>query len=207
MFAGGRVDFHAQLHVGDRVRREDELVRIESKSGRHGEFLLVESRTRLYGERGDLAVDERRDLVYRDATDSNASPAAAVLPASSSSAPRLLAKVDGQWLFRTDSVMLMRFSSATSNGHRIHFDWPYATQVEGYPGLVVHGPLMTLALVEVLRLEGSTSGVRSVIHRNTRPLFCGEAAEVRHEDPSRAAAGDVTLRRGGEVHSSLSMRF
>jgi 3-methylfumaryl-CoA hydratase len=73
----------------------------------------------------------------------------------------------------------MRFSAATANPHRIHYDWPYATTVEGYSGLVVHGPLMTLALAEVVRLEYAAGRVERLSHRNLAPLFCGLPAQLR----------------------------
>jgi 3-methylfumaryl-CoA hydratase len=82
----------------------------------------------------------------------------------------------------------MRFSAATANAHRIHYDWPYATRAEGYPGLVVHGPLVTLALAEIVRLETPHAGVRSVRHRNVAPLFCGQSARLH-----RSASDDVTV--------------
>jgi 3-methylfumaryl-CoA hydratase len=98
----------------------------------------------------------------------------------------------------------MRFSAATSNPHRIHYDWPYATRVEGYPGLVVHGPLMTLALAEVLRLEKHDAPVRRVRHRNRKPLFCGRSARLR-----RIADAALTLGLFGpdstDPHTTLTI--
>jgi 3-methylfumaryl-CoA hydratase len=72
----------------------------------------------------------------------------------------------------------MRFSAATANAHRIHYDWPYATRVEGYPGLVVHGPLQALALAEVHRLM-SGAPITALRHRGLAPLFCGQPAHLR----------------------------
>jgi 3-methylfumaryl-CoA hydratase len=84
----------------------------------------------------------------------------------------------------------MRFSAATANPHRIHYDWPYATRVEGYPGLVVHGPLMTLALAEILRLEGHQGRIVRLRHRNRKPLFCGQSAQLRRvEDATPLTLG------------------
>jgi 3-methylfumaryl-CoA hydratase len=82
------------------------------------------------------------------------------------------------WRFATDPTLLMRFSAATANAHRIHYDWPYPTRIEGYPGLVVHGPLSTLVLAETLRLTRPGRSVRRITHRIVAPLFCGQDAFV-----------------------------
>jgi 3-methylfumaryl-CoA hydratase len=85
---------------------------------------------------------------------------------------------DTEWEFRTDPSLLARFSAVTANAHRIHYDWPYATRVEGYPGLVVHGPLQAIALAETHRLRGGAHILR-LRHRGRAPLFCGETARLR----------------------------
>ena len=177
MFAGGSVRFDGVLVVGEPVRRETRVLSVTPKSGRQGDFVLVVVETVVQGQDGRPALVERQDLVYRDP----ATPGGTrVAPELLLTTPALLEREgDWSWRFRTDATHLMRFSSATGNGHRIHYDWPYATAVEGYPGLVVHGPLMTLALAEVLRLESGGAPVRSLEHRNVRPLFCGRSAAVR----------------------------
>jgi 3-methylfumaryl-CoA hydratase len=203
MFAGGRVSIYVPLVVGEEVRREDRVVSVASKSGRRGDFMLVQIETELYDRQGRLAVRERQDLVYRDSVPPRAQPG----PPEVSPEPvaaALLQRERGGWSFHTDPTKLMRFSGATSNGHRIHYDLPYATQVEGYPGLVVHGPLMTLALAEVVRLEGGLPRITSLSHRAVRPLFCGESADV-----TLASLGSgrmqLALTKGTEVHSSLAV--
>jgi 3-methylfumaryl-CoA hydratase len=199
MFAGGSVEFHAPLQVGELVRQQDRVVSVVPKSGRQGEFILVNVETRLYDHDGNLGLTERRDLIYRDTVTPSAVPER-VTPAAALSGP-LLSRIEDGWTFRTDPTLLLRFSSATSNGHRIHYDAPYATQVEGYPGLVVHGPLMTLAMAEVLRLEG-VAGIRTMAHRNLRPLFCGEEARILVE--SRGTTVTASVVRGEDVHSVLT---
>jgi 3-methylfumaryl-CoA hydratase len=105
---------------------------------------------------------------------------------------------EGGWRFATDPTLLMRFSAATANTHRIHYDWPYATHVEGYPGLVVHGPLSTLALAELLRLRLPHRRVLRVRHRNSHPLFCGGDAHLRLDQATDNTA-EVALNRGDGV--------
>lgn len=195
MFAGGEVTFHGDLRVGTEVVRESEVVSVEEKSGRSGRLAIVTVLTRLVDAgRDDLLLEERQDLIYRDAAPAPASfpgpePASAIAPAG----PPLVAEDDG-WRFVTDPTLLMRFSAATANPHRIHYDWPYATRVEGYPGLVVHGPLSTLVLAEALRLAHPDRVVRHLRHRNTAPLFCGDPAHVAVDRPAPDIA-EVALRR------------
>jgi 3-methylfumaryl-CoA hydratase len=189
MFAGGEVVLHAPLTVGSTVRREARVASVTEKSGRSGRLVLVVVEITLYDERDRPAVEERQDLIYREAAPG---PPAEVTPEPVEVAGAPFTRA-GEWAWNlaTDPALLMRFSAATANPHRIHYDWPYATRVEGYPGLVVHGPLMTLALAEVLRLEGHRAGgggPRRLRHRNRRPLFCGQPARSR-----RLAGDELTL--------------
>jgi len=208
MFAGGRVELHAPLLVGSEVRREDRVLSVTPKKGRQGDFVLVKVEVRVYDAQDALALVEVQDLVYRDAVpapDDPRSPAAAPTPIASA---LLQSKAGDRWSFQTDPTKLLRFSAATSNGHRIHYDHPYATAVEGYPGLVVHGPLMTLSLAEVFRLTDGRP-IQVLEHRNQKPLFCGQGAEI-HAGPSDEASGpdlEVSLVRGEDVHARLSVTF
>ncbi|TSD92965.1 hypothetical protein FOS14_24120 [Skermania sp. ID1734] len=179
MFAGGEVSWHGDLCVGEQVRRESRVESVTEKTGKSGRLVIVDLRIRLYGSDDRLAVEERQNLIYRAAgtVDSapDIEPAAALAPVGSP-----IVRVDeSTWKFATDPTLLMRFSAATANAHRIHYDWPYATRVEGYPGLVVHGPLMTLALAEVRRLSGWTGTLTRLRHRNLAPLFCGQPAQLQ----------------------------
>ena len=204
MFAGGRVVLHQPLHVGERVEVEEEISSLTPKQGRRGSFVLVELRTRIIDEAGALALEEVRDLVYRDPSGPvgherpSGVPNAEQVPAPSA----LLANDADGWSLRTDPVALMRFSSATANGHRIHYDWPYATQVEGYPGLVVHGPLMTLALAEVARLERPAFRVAGLEHRNHRPLFCGQSTAITVDDCADGSL-DLLMSHGSAQVATL----
>ncbi|MFW0788145.1 FAS1-like dehydratase domain-containing protein [Gordonia sp. CPCC 205333] len=182
MFAGGNVAFLADLRVGDTTRRVSTVESVTEKNGRSGRFVIVVVSTTLFTPAGERAVVERQNLIYREApTDSEPNfPAGPDAPATVVPAgPPLVADSGGEWDFRTDPTLLMRFSAATANAHRIHYDWPYATGVEGYPGLVVHGPLMTLALAETHRLNGTPDRIETLVHRNRAPLFCGQSAHLR----------------------------
>lgn len=180
MFAGGRVREHRPLRVGEHVEVHEEIASMTPKQGRQGSFVLVELHSRVVGEAGDLALEEWRDLVYRAPATGPATAAPAEPPVRDPlpEHPALLAATRTGWSLYTDPVALMRFSSATANAHRIHYDWVHATRVEGYPDLVVHGPLITLSLAEVARLARPDMGLQVLEHRNRRPLFCGQIGDI-----------------------------
>ncbi|MEJ3655241.1 MaoC family dehydratase N-terminal domain-containing protein [Actinomycetes bacterium KLBMP 9759] len=174
MFAGGRVGFDEPLRFGDRVTRRSSLVSATRKTGRSGEMVFVTVRNEYL--RGDaVAVVDEQDFAYRSqpAGERRGLPVAA--PAE-----------DGEqvaepvWRLRVepDAAMLFRFSALTYNTHRIHYDQPYATAVEGYPGLVVHGPLLALLLLELPRRFAPERAVRSFAYRLRSPVFAGAAVEA-----------------------------
>lgn len=146
MFAGARLTFHDNLHLGEEVERVSTIASVQRKTGSSGELVFVTVTHDINGPSG-LAIREEQDIVYRG----NA-PAASAQPAK---AP----KADGAQIpanavverVNPDPVMLFRFSALTDNGHRIHYDHPYVTKVEGYPGLVVHGPLQAVLLADLVR--------------------------------------------------------
>ncbi|PKV98670.1 HTD2 family dehydratase [Nocardia fluminea] len=175
MFAGGEIRFHAPLLVGSTVRREAEVISVSEKKGRSGALVVVDVQIRLFDDTGELAVEETQNLIYREAAPALERPAA--LPENTVPGPPMHRTADNAWELRTDPSLLARFSAATANTHRIHYDWPYATGVEGYPGLVVHGPLQAIALAEVHRLMGG-SPARELRHRGRAPLFCGQPARL-----------------------------
>ena len=218
MFAGGTAHLHRPIAVGAVVRREACVASVSEKTGRSGSLVIVVVETSFSDSRGRLVLEERQDIIYREAAppaatrdhDESRLSAAGRTPAGSP-----LARVrDWTWNFTTDPTLLMRFSAATANLHRIHYDWPYATTIEGYPGLVVHGPLMTLALAEMVRLERPADRVERLSHRNLAPLFCGQPARLRRT----AESDDESLELGvfessvadpaaGTARSSMNVSF
>ncbi len=198
MFAGGEVNVHRAPKIGETVTRRSIVDSVTEKSGRSGKLVIVVVRTVLSGVDGSPLVEERQDLIYREA-DATTSDAAPVEPAELAGAP--FRRTEDGWDFATDPTLLMRFSAATANAHRIHYDWPYATRVEGYPGLVVHGPLMSLALAEVLRLDSPGARVTRLAHRNLAPLFCGQPAHLRTEP----RPGGATLTLVGDAGPRTSL--
>ncbi|MFM5908504.1 MAG: MaoC family dehydratase N-terminal domain-containing protein [Novosphingobium sp.] len=172
MWAGGRLTFHAPLHLGERVTRTSTILSVTEKTGRSGTLVFVTLRHDLGTEAG-LAVREEQDLVYRD-------PAATMLPAPVA-APAPAA--DWTETAEPDPVLLFRYSALTMNGHRIHYDRPYAIEEESYPALVVHGPLQATLLID-LASRNLPAPVTSFAFRGQVPAFsgaplhvCGNAAE------------------------------
>jgi 3-methylfumaryl-CoA hydratase len=159
MWAGGQVVFRERLHVGDKVERRSRIIDVAVKEGRSGVLCFVSVSHEYFTARG-LAVEDRQDIVYREfntATTSIASPSNLPSP---------------EWrrAMQADPVLLMRYSALTFNGHRIHYDRPYATNVEGYPGLIVHGPLQATLLIE-FAASIKDQPPKQFLYRAVQPLF------------------------------------
>jgi 3-methylfumaryl-CoA hydratase len=152
------------LRVGDAAQKQSRIASVKHKSGRTGDLLFVEVEHAFHNAQG-LCLTETHDIVYRAA----AVPAIAGAPEV---APTR-AETDAPWQreFVPDPVALFRYSALTFNGHRIHYDRSYVTQEEGYPGLVVHGPLIATLLVDLLRRQLPQARVASFQFRAVRPTF------------------------------------
>ena len=161
MWAGGRIEFHHPLRVGDEITRSSRITGVDVKHGRSGALVFVTVRHELHNAQG-LAISEEQDIVYRDA------PAAGAVPPAPQAAP---ADETFRRLITTDPVLLFRYSALTFNGHRIHYDRPYVTEVEGYPGLIVHGPLIATLLLDLLRRERPDGRVKRFSYKALRPVF------------------------------------
>jgi 3-methylfumaryl-CoA hydratase len=163
MWAGSQFEFRAPIRVGDRVARTSTIADVMSKEGRTGKLVFVKVRHELRcNDAVDPALVEFHDIVYREAQGPND-----VAP------PPQLAPTDGEWQrsIVPDDVLLFRYSALTFNGHRIHYDRRYVTEVEGYPGLIVHGPLIATLLLDLLRRERPDAEVASFRFKAVRPTF------------------------------------
>ncbi len=172
MWAGGRLDFHHALRVGDAITRVSRIQSVGAKAGRSGPLVFVTVRHEIHDARG-LALGEEHDIVYREAPQ-----AGAPVPAPQA------AQRDEQFVRRVvpDPVLLFRYSALSFNGHRIHYDRSYCEQVEGYPGLVVHGPLIATLLVDLLRRERPAVVLKRFAFTMLRPSFDIHAFEVCGRD-------------------------
>jgi len=161
MWAGGRLDFFHPLRVGETVTRVSRIVSVKSKQGRTGPLVFVLVRHEISNPQG-LAIAEEQDLVYRDLSQ----------PGERAASPPA-APPNAEWerTIQPDDILLFRYSALTFNGHRIHYDRRYATEVEGYPGLVVHGPLLATLLIDLLRQSLSEAVVKRFEFRAVSPLF------------------------------------
>ncbi|WP_428852787.1 FAS1-like dehydratase domain-containing protein [Imbroritus primus] len=161
MWAGGRLAFHRAPALGSAVTRTSTVGDVQVKSGRSGTLAFVLVRHEVADAEGVL-LSEEHDIVYR-AQPQPGDPAPKPQPAPQ----------DAQWSREivADATLLFRYSALTFNGHRIHYDLPYVTQVEGYPGLVVHGPLIATLLVDLLRRNLPDATVRTFDFKAVRPTF------------------------------------
>ena len=170
MWAGSQFDFRSPLRVGDQVARTSTIDDVTLKDGRTGPLVFVKVRHewRCNGAAGPALV-EFHDIVYR----------AAQRP--DDVAPPPVRAADGaawQQAIAADEVLLFRYSALTFNGHRIHYDRRYVTEVEGYPGLVVHGPLIATLLLDLLRRQMPGADVASFRFKAVRPSFDGHPVKV-----------------------------
>ena len=161
MWAGGRFEFHRPLRVGETVTRISRIADVQEKKGRSGTLIFVVVRHEIGNTEG-IALTEEQDLVYR----------AHAKPGDPASAPQT-APAGALWerVVQPDDVLLFRYSALTFNGHRIHYDRRYATETEGYPGLVVHGPLIATLLLDLLRRHMPEADVARFEFRAVSPLF------------------------------------
>jgi 3-methylfumaryl-CoA hydratase len=180
MWAGSRFAFDGEpLRIGETMRRVSTIKSVEPKTGSTGAMVFVTVEHAISGPRG-LSLVEEHDIVYREA----ARAGEAVRPAKP-------APADATWSRRVmpDEVLLFRFSALTFNGHRIHYDQPYVTGSEGYPGLVVHGPLMGMLQIELARRANPGRIARSFEFRALSPTFAGNPLTV---GASQEANGTIT---------------
>jgi 3-methylfumaryl-CoA hydratase len=163
MWAGSQFEFIAPLRVGDRVARTSTIADVTVKEGRTGKLVFVKVRHELRcNDAADPALVEFHDIVYRDAQQPGDVPP-----------PPQAAPTGAAWQREIvpDDVLLFRYSALTFNGHRIHYDRKYVTEVEGYPGLVVHGPLIATLLMDLLRRHLPGADVASFRFKAVRPTF------------------------------------
>lgn len=158
MWAGGRLRFHAPLRVAEAATRESEIIDIKAKQGRTGSLLFVTVRHQ-YKQAGVVAIDEEQDIVYREPS----------TPRLSSDKP--VPDADWSETVTPDPTLLFRYSAVTFNAHRIHYDWPYVTDAEGYPGLVVHGPLVATTLLHAFIRANPQARIDTFSFRGLRPLI------------------------------------
>ena len=186
MWAGGEITFHAPLVIDEMVTRTSRIDDAEVKQGRSGTLCFV-TVIHDYACGGALAVRERQDVVYREAP-TGGTPTAAADPAPAGTTSRQLT---------ADATMLFRYSAITFNGHRIHYDAPYAREVEGYGGLVVHGPLQATLMAHMAAEIHGRAPTRFSF-RGRLPIF-DDAPVMLHATEDDDGLSLWTAREGGPV--------
>ena len=183
MWAGGTLRFPGTLRIGEEVTRVSTIQSIERKEGRSGPLVFVTVRHQIANQDGP-ALEEEQNLVYLPETPPGEK-------AGRGARPSIPAPGEADWseAYTADERTLFRFSALTFNSHRIHYDHPYVTEVEGYPGLVVHGPLLALLLLDA-GIRHATDSSTTVLpqlfrYRALRPLFCNETFQLAGKQSSR----------------------
>jgi 3-methylfumaryl-CoA hydratase len=167
MWAGGRLDFRRPIRIGERMQRESEILSVEPKSGKSGDLVFVTVRHTVTVA-NEVAVVEEHDIVYREAAQPGVAPP-----------PGKPAPANPLWRHEVmpDEATLFRYSALIFNAHRIHYDLDYCRKEEGYPGLIVHGPLQTTLLLDLCR-RNAGKPVRKLDYRAMSPLFHNETLTV-----------------------------
>jgi 3-methylfumaryl-CoA hydratase len=196
MWAGGRLAFLRPLRVGDAVERRSTIIAVDAKQGRSGTLVFVTVRHEL-GDASGIALTEEHDIVYRELARPGAPASAPVAAPAHEQFSRAIVP---------DPVLLFRYSALTFNGHRIHYDRSYVTDVEGYPGLVVHGPLIATLLVDLLRRARPGATLRTFAFKAASPLFdmhpfttCGRQEADHVALWARNHRGELAMQARAEV--------
>ena len=167
MWAGGELEILEALRVGDEVTRASRIADVTMKTGSTGVLCFVSVDHTITTPRG-IAIRERQDIVYRDVSAAAAAPAKPPPPPAAQHRESHMA----------DPVLLFRYSALTFNGHRIHYDRDYVTKVEGYPGLIFHGPMQAAFMVEFgAKLHGGQPP-KKFSYRGVQPLFEGSEFSI-----------------------------
>lgn len=176
MWAGGRLTFETDLEIGTPARRTSSVQSIVEKKGRSGKLVFVKVR-HVISQRDRRVIDEEHDIVYREHSGQ---------PSDDSVGTPAPTNHDWQDKVVPTQLMLFRYSALTFNGHRIHYDHPYAVEVEGYAGLVVHGPLVATMLAD--RARQRLGQLRSFTYRAVRPAIVGEEIRLCGRTTSASAS-------------------
>ncbi|WP_312867780.1 FAS1-like dehydratase domain-containing protein [Amycolatopsis pithecellobii] len=188
MWAGGRVRTLGPLRCGEEATKHTQVLSVREKNGRSGPLTFVVVGHRIE-QRGQVVVDEEQDIVYR--------PSATGPSTSDGDAPVVPVAAD-EWSIEVSPTLLFRFSALTYNAHRIHYDRDYARDVEGYPGLLTHGPLQAIAMAEAVRRNGIAGG-RRFEYRLTAPLFDHQGLVVKATPEAGSVQTAVRNRYGRQT--------
>ncbi|MFT4889080.1 MAG: 3-methylfumaryl-CoA hydratase [Pseudohongiellaceae bacterium] len=190
MWAGSRLTFHKPLQIGDEASKTSTIKSIQFKEGRSGSLAFVRVNHEISGSAG-LSISEEQDIVYRD------NPP---LPVGKPQATPAPAQHDYALSVNADPVLLFCYSALTLNSHRIHYDRDYATQIEGYPGLIVHGPLLATYLLELVARQYPAKEVHSFEFKAVSPVFDGADFTICGLEPDDDGKCELWIKnKAGEL--------
>ena len=203
MWAGSQLEWLRAPRLGQPLRRESKVESVEMKQGRSGTLVFVKVLHR-WSSGDELLMREGQDIVYRDAP-----PAARATPNPPPEPPvwrEPLGANPARCALVPNDVLLFRYSALTFNSHRIHYDRRYCLEVEGYPGLVVHGPLMATVMATLAWLQAGRRAPRTFSFRAQAPVFDGEAITV-HAAAGKSSAATEVRKADGTVAQSGEMSW
>lgn len=189
MWAGSVIDFRRPIRVGDKVQRHSTIRSITPKTGSAGPLVFVETDHEIRAG-GESALNERHTIVFRGPPDTSRHGKVESKGNAGTQSPATLSRT-----LRPDPVMLFRYSALTFNSHRIHYDHPYVTKVEGYPGLVVHGPLIATLLLDLVASRHGANALKRFSFRGVAPAYGDEPLTLEARKSTevlalRAVSGD-----------------
>lgn len=201
MLGGKRTRFEGDIVIGSRVRRESRIASVVPKTGRSGAMAIVTVRHAIFGEGREMPIIvEEQDYIMRQEAITGSAPARPTSP------PDREAQGVSQGHMRTivpSEIMLFRYCAITFNAHRIHYDQPYATSAEGYPGIVVNGGLPGLFLIELFKeTAGREPNVFDI--RNVGPLYCGRPCHLSAVETAEGWALAATDDTGAPAAEAMA---
>jgi 3-methylfumaryl-CoA hydratase len=200
MFAGGRMTVNSPLVLGEHAARRSAVIAKTVKHGRTGAMLFVTVRHE-YSQNGQIQLLEEQDLVYRSDSGSTTPFSRPTEPLAAQSTPWAAHPI-------THPALLFRFSALTGNAHRIHYDEPYTTTVEGFPGLVVHGPLLAIFMTELARTNSAGRAISELECRLLRPVFVGDQIRVQGTPAADGGSAELNVVSGnGTSHASARVTY
>ncbi len=197
MWAGTRATYHKPIHVGENISNVTTIESVTPKVGKTGQLVFLKLKNEISGEDG-LATTELQDVVYRE----EAQPGVAA-----PEPPPPPGEAVWKRTIHPSSVLLFRYSALTMNSHRIHYDRTYVTEVEKYPGLLVHGPLTFTLLLDLFRRENTDKTLKSFSVRAVSPIYDTHDFVVEGSPDGENAATLWALNHEGRLAMSAEAKF